>query len=215
FVCTKPRPSRIDLCRGHANLVSAESDSAIAETASMPTQDQGGVVWLQSDPESISSGLKKVGGFMEQSVKKHQEVGQVEENLGKLDDGLESMKVDSHSINAKDRSWDPLKSKDGKKMKKEISRCDENSSDERIVGTHERPHIHDIIKKNPWIMTKGKIPSFSGNGNADEYYGWELKNEISLQCKGLRKASIGLELIGITQESSKKAYEGYVEARNK
>ncbi|RDY05253.1 hypothetical protein CR513_10934, partial [Mucuna pruriens] len=68
---------------------------------------------------------------------------------------------------------------------------DENSGDERIIGRHERPHIHDIIKKNPWILIKGKIPSFSGNGNIDEYYGWELKNEISLQCRGLTRASVG------------------------
>ncbi|RDX91858.1 hypothetical protein CR513_26106, partial [Mucuna pruriens] len=103
-----------------------------------------------------------------------------------------------------------------KKVKK-IKKVDSNSDDngvsdgrddhvEHLVRRHERPHIYDVIKKNPWSLIKGKIPSFSGNGNTDWYYDLELKvrlitlsfegyaliwwNEISLQCSGMRRASI-------------------------
>ncbi|RDY05305.1 hypothetical protein CR513_10878, partial [Mucuna pruriens] len=64
-------------------------------------------------------------------------------------------------------------------------------------------------KKIPWDLIKGKIPSFSSNGSVNHYYDQELKgeqnldcincedlikvklwNEISLQIRGMRRASI-------------------------
>ncbi|RDX94054.1 hypothetical protein CR513_23608, partial [Mucuna pruriens] len=97
----------------------------------------------------------------------------LEEKIEKLEGGLESIKLDSHSVNAKIRSW-------SKKQEKEEEKNDDNEScnikshrREKLVERHERT-IYEL-KKNPWDIIKDKIPPFTRSAN-------ELKVAQNLDC---------------------------------
>ncbi|RDX99854.1 hypothetical protein CR513_17034, partial [Mucuna pruriens] len=103
------------------------------------------------------------------------------ENLGR---GLESMRLDSHSVKAKIGS--------------RISSSDDNESCNsqshkrgKLVKRHER--IINELRKNPWDLIKDKIQPFTWNGN-------ELKvaqNLDCIKCENLTKVKlIALSLEG-------------------
>ncbi|RDX85165.1 hypothetical protein CR513_33682, partial [Mucuna pruriens] len=91
--------------------------------------------------------------------------------MEKLEGGMESMKIDSHSSKKKEKEEE-------RKSKKYVSSS--NSNDD--VDSY-RSHKRDKCpKKNLWDLLKGKIPSFSGSDSVDDYYDWELKVSQNLEC---------------------------------
>ncbi|RDX95893.1 hypothetical protein CR513_21519, partial [Mucuna pruriens] len=126
----------------------------------------------------------------------------LKEKIEKLEGGLESMRIDCHSVNAKIRSWSKKQEKEAKKPKRVSSSSDDNDEScnskssrshrsENVVKTHERTFNEpkkieqNIDCINCEDLTKVKLIALSLEGYALIWW-----NEITLQIEGIRRASI-------------------------